>query len=493
MGNRNVPGISAPRSIPRQSGFGVCSRFCRDTAGARKAVSDGISWDFNHVRAKSFVTPTGDIKNLYLNNLGTLYVEDLATVGTYTQLLQSTPGSYCKSITAFGREYLAISDGLHGTDIPLQYDGTLIDRVTQDGPGAPPTVVSTVIPAEPMFVGGSVSGSITSISSSDPHLLPFHGGLVWLSFTVTMSAPITLNPSVSVVISGNTVSTFNGTWAIASILSPTQFKVTLYQTTNNTGTGGTAAQTGVTIIRSNNIVTVYSTAWNGLQVGYQIQITGVTPSAIGGGITTIVIDNEDSPGIATVTTSTPHGLLPGNDVTINNVPNTVVGTSIVNIITISDISTVTTSTAHGLSVGSEVLVQSSGGPFVIFTVQTVPSPTTFTYAEVKANATLTGGTVEYYWPLASSDPASNFFTVIETPSPTSFTVGISYPDGTWSGGDISFSWSGTFYITALAVPSGGDWIQYQQYGPECPFDRSRYSNSIWSGPHPESIRSRLLF
>jgi len=36
-----------------------------------------------------------------------------------------------KSITAFGRQYVAISDGLHGQEVPLQFDGTNWDRAEE--------------------------------------------------------------------------------------------------------------------------------------------------------------------------------------------------------------------------------------------------------------------------------------------------------------------------------------------------------------------------
>src|ERR1035441_3261329 len=84
---------------------------------------------------KSFVGPSGSIDNLYLTSDGRLWQEDiLNSPGTYTQIGQTTPGSSGKSVTAFNREYIAISDGLHGSEVPLQWDGTNLDRVTQDGP-----------------------------------------------------------------------------------------------------------------------------------------------------------------------------------------------------------------------------------------------------------------------------------------------------------------------------------------------------------------------
>lgn len=52
-------------------------------------------------------------------------------------------GSRVKSVTAFNREYMAVSG-----DIPRQYDGTNLDRVSQEGPGAP-LLVNTTADANP--------------------------------------------------------------------------------------------------------------------------------------------------------------------------------------------------------------------------------------------------------------------------------------------------------------------------------------------------------
>jgi len=98
-----------------------------------------VTWTYQ----KSFVTPTGQIINLYLASNGDLLSEDpIGNPGVLTLLAQVPAGSYAKSATMFGREYIAFSDTLHGNTIAYQYDGTNLDRVTQDGPGAPPSVVS---------------------------------------------------------------------------------------------------------------------------------------------------------------------------------------------------------------------------------------------------------------------------------------------------------------------------------------------------------------
>ena len=92
---------------------------------------------------KSYVMPTGAIRNLYLFSNGQMYWEDPINAPKIGNLLFTGPvGSYAKSATMFGREFIGINDTLHGATVPLQWDGVNLDRVTQDGPGAVPTVTS---------------------------------------------------------------------------------------------------------------------------------------------------------------------------------------------------------------------------------------------------------------------------------------------------------------------------------------------------------------
>jgi hypothetical protein len=125
------------------------------------------------VYGKSFVTPTLDIHNLYFDSAGRLWVEDFTNdPNVITLLLQSTPGSFCRSITLDGREYIAISDGLHGADMPLQYDGINLDRVTMNGPGLPPTVTSLALPAVQMIGAGNTltrSNNTVTVQTETPH------------------------------------------------------------------------------------------------------------------------------------------------------------------------------------------------------------------------------------------------------------------------------------------------------------------------------------
>src|SRR5580658_1559343 len=124
---------------------------------------------------KSYVTPTGQIFNLYLASNGDLLSEDPINSPGVATLLTSVPaGSYAKSATMFGREYIAVSDKLHGATIPLQFDGTNLDRVTQDGPGAPPSVQSIALPSSQLNPAPNTltrNGNIVTANTATPHNL----------------------------------------------------------------------------------------------------------------------------------------------------------------------------------------------------------------------------------------------------------------------------------------------------------------------------------
>ena len=419
---------------------------------------------------KSFVQPNKQIKNLYLTDDGQLWVEDVTNTPGVAVLLFASTATMASSVTAFGREYIALSDGIHGADVPIQYDGTNLWRVTQDGPGAPPTVTSFAYPSVAMALNGAHSDTITSITTSDLSL-PFGGGSgIYHSITVTLAAPDTsLLLNQALVISGNTNAIFNNSFFVTYVDPAFAFfKCAFYSTTLQTGTGGSAAFTaGASLVRAGNVVRGTTAAAHNLQVGYQVQIGGVAASVVGLVISSIVLNNENLPGIATVTTLGPHGLLPNNIVNIAGVNGATVGTAITNVSLTGNFVTITTSSAHGLQVGSIVnvtlgtLTKLNGQWYVA----SVPSLLTFTYAFVDTDIASAAdtGTVKYIWPLANANPDLNYFTVLTAPSATSFTIGLSYTDGTWAGGTVSFAWNGIFYVTS--VPSTTTFA-YQQYGPD---------------------------
>jgi hypothetical protein len=253
------------------------------------------------VYGKSYLTPAGGILNLYFDSNGILWREDvIASSGTYTQLAVSTPGSYCKSVTAFGREFIAISDGLHGTEAALQYDGTNLDRVTQDGPGLAPVATAFSLPAVPMLASaavtalpvteadpaGGLGGTFAQINFWTPNSVAnvFIGSLVTIAGNSSPAMNVTNAPVIAIYTGGA------GAYANLIVLAAITPAGTTF------GLGGTASITsGQTAVRANGVVTVTTSAAHQLRVGYQAQITGLPASAVGGTIASIVINNEDSP------------------------------------------------------------------------------------------------------------------------------------------------------------------------------------------------------
>lgn len=206
--------------------------------GLRRVFTNAAPNTPTFVYKKTFVQPNENPLNLYVDSNGVLWQEDVVnSPAVLTQVAQRIPGVYAQSITAFGREFIAFSDGLHGADIPMQYDGVNLDRYTQEGPGAPPTSVADI----------TTNKAITSIALQDLaniSTLTQSGEVI----TVTTATPHGLTePAGFIIIHGvATEVRYNGFWQIGTIISTTQF--TLVDSTtglanDNTGTVSLATVT----------------------------------------------------------------------------------------------------------------------------------------------------------------------------------------------------------------------------------------------------------
>jgi len=104
----------------------------------------GASANFQYI--KSFPASNGTLKTLAIDAEGEWWVEDVTNApGVLTPLLSGLPvNGYAKSVTADDREYVCFNDLSTGNDIPRQYTGQWIDRITQVGPGAPPSFTPQV-------------------------------------------------------------------------------------------------------------------------------------------------------------------------------------------------------------------------------------------------------------------------------------------------------------------------------------------------------------
>src|SRR5215510_2766084 len=104
---------------------------------------------------KTYETLNATLRTLALDSNGVLYKE--TTLGTLVSIATGLASSaFANSTTLFGREYLAISDGKTGNDLPRQYDDTNFDRVSQSGPGAGPTVIDENVV---VAIGASPTGA----------------------------------------------------------------------------------------------------------------------------------------------------------------------------------------------------------------------------------------------------------------------------------------------------------------------------------------------
>lgn len=99
--------------------------------------------NFDHVA--SFQTQNGTLLTLAIDDTGILWQEDVLNApGVLTEVYgELEPDSFAVSVTYDDREWIALSDLQQATDMPRQYNGQWVDRVSQVAPGAPPSVAAT--------------------------------------------------------------------------------------------------------------------------------------------------------------------------------------------------------------------------------------------------------------------------------------------------------------------------------------------------------------
>ena len=99
--------------------------------------------NFNWV--KTYEQTDGAITTLALDASGTLWQEDVINnpdvLNAITEDIE--PNTFAKSVTFDDVEYIAMSNQVNGTDVPRLWNGQWLDRVSQYGPGAPPSVTLT--------------------------------------------------------------------------------------------------------------------------------------------------------------------------------------------------------------------------------------------------------------------------------------------------------------------------------------------------------------
>jgi hypothetical protein len=307
---------------------------------------------------KTFRRQAGNL-NLALTSNGVLWQEDIANE---PNILNSVfegilPGSFGKSDTFNNREYIALSDLVQGFDIPRQYDGTNLDRISQCGPGGAPSVQfnSTGYPIAASAAGltqqaaFSIAGSTRFfLWSAGPGNISTPGSTLSFVFPSSFVLPAEIVVGGQIVLAG--AQTMNGfdpnsgasnggvanpaSYTVLSVggaipgqSSYTGFTVQLTQT----GFFNANPQSGTTVQATLATVTT-TVAVPGVQIGSPITIAGATNASWDGAYTVIatlngaqmiITDTSLTSGVATYAFTLVSGVTPtmGELVTVTNTNN----------------------------------------------------------------------------------------------------------------------------------------------------------------------------
>jgi hypothetical protein len=130
--------------------------------------------NFNWV--KTYEQDDGDVDTLALDANGVLWDESVTNdPGVFSSIFQAIePNTFAKSVTFDDVEYIAFSNQTNGTDVPRTWNGQWLDRLSQVGPGAPPSVS-----------GVSSGSAIINITQNAPVLIPVGTGTSgsWLEWS----------------------------------------------------------------------------------------------------------------------------------------------------------------------------------------------------------------------------------------------------------------------------------------------------------------------
>ncbi len=434
------------------------------------------------VYTHSFPKRDGTIVKMDFDSLGGIWANGVKVGST-------AAGSRFFATNADGRTFIAISDGSKGIDVPLQFDGTNLDRVSQDGPAAPPVVANYSIP-QSTLVAGSVGASvaIATAQPSNPQQTQVGGGYqyqnnyqpgnqqssysppqyqtYYTSLVITTSAAHGLSVGQQVSISGNSQYNYSGVY-VSAVDSPTVFEIAFYGQSNAAGTGGQATLQAPLLSRIGNTVQAATGAPHKLRAGYEVQIASVADEVIA---VSSIAASPMAANEAIITTSSANGLVVGNEVYLNSVAsytlNIASGETYSSPTGVGVRNQVVTQANHNLSVGMTVIIQNFGdsphsgdGTYAVYSVD---SPTTFSVLNNASTAGSTSGaqgTVTVPFPIV----AGMGITVGDVLSPTTFQIAFPFSSGTWTGGNLTFPWNGSFFV--ISTPTAQTFT-YRQVGPD---------------------------
>lgn len=147
----------------------------------------------------TYILPDQTTKRFLAFDVGTLYKDVSGTLTPISSAMEIT--DYANFAPAFGREYIAFGDEKNGKDIPRAYDDVNFDRVSQVGPGAPPTGVTQE------FI------EIDTITRSN------------MVMDIALLSAFTVAVGDAVTITGALDPTFNGSYIVCSVADTLHFSV----------------------------------------------------------------------------------------------------------------------------------------------------------------------------------------------------------------------------------------------------------------------------
>lgn len=185
----------------------------------RYYAANALTGNASILYSKSYNQPNDQPLTLVLTSDGILWVEDITNNPRNPAQIGALPaGTYGHSVTEFGREYIAFSDLLHGQAIPLQYDGTHLDRVTMDGPGAPPQVgdeqISVNITASPNGLF-PLSAPVTS-GSEVGNLVTLNVNNANATLGQLFATAVANGVQIQITVSGAAIAGYNGTFTVTA-------------------------------------------------------------------------------------------------------------------------------------------------------------------------------------------------------------------------------------------------------------------------------------
>jgi hypothetical protein len=253
--------------------------------------------NFNYV--KTLAMQNEGLFTLAIDNTGVLWQEDVINnpdvlVPIYTAL---EPDTYAQSVTYDNREWIALSDRDQATDMPRQYNGQWVDRVSQVGPAFAPSFVATVATIDVVSITQPATVVITGMmwSSSPGVHTPGNTLTFWQqvgsspppsSFTANLIANVSIvNIQGLPDVNGNDpngVYVVNSVQTIKGIESGDGTLFYVFSVTANASTYGEVFNHGVDGIGNYQITLATlttATAVPNAQVGSQIAVAGASVPA----------------------------------------------------------------------------------------------------------------------------------------------------------------------------------------------------------------------